>query len=830
MKIFILIILSTFCLSSYGVDFKKDILPILEKKCFECHSSQKKKPKGKLRVDSLEHILKGGKNSSFIVPGKPEKSLFYTSISLDKNADDVMPPTGKGEPVSKKNLVLVKKWIQDGANFGDWKKSEVREIAKKSKPIVSLAERFSGLKVPSSEKEAILKFEELLEKTRQKHKVSRNDSISDETFLRRIYISIAGRIPTLEESKKFLSSKDKNKRDRLIDDLLDSEAFVSNFYNYWADVFRIKLHLAASEEKEHIKLFSEWIKENIRKNKPYDVFVREMLSSTGNAFESPGVGYFFRDNQMPLDNMAYTTQVFLGTQLDCAMCHDHPFDQWSQHDFYKLGAFVHDARYHGYLPGWVTKEDVLNPPGRKRVARKVRDGKTIKNKYGRPVMELVEEKSNSLTASFRKSYTNKSIEDIRNNFRINNKMKIFGQNMKADVYFNNVPDELNKQASGQVSMAMKIVKILETNYFYRDYYASPLKLPDDYQYDDAKPKSAVKPGVPFGTQTKSTEARHIQYAKWLTSRDNPRFTRMISNRLLQYVFGMGLYAKHDDLKSSSVCSDPELMAYLEKLMLDRNFDMKAFLKVLYKSPTFQASVKSPSEKEMKTAQFPYHFQGPVLRRMSAEQVWDSIMTMMIPAVDHRKRYFRFRDREKFVNMRNMTGDEIVKFCIEFLKNENERLYKNRAKNFDKNYVTKAYKILYLTEPDARHKGHKQEWLRASELPQVLRSDRILRVFGRTDYQQIENSNRSSNVPQSLYLLNGIVDHELTSGNAYLWSQISKAKSVEEKLTNAFLGVLSRYPNSREKEKLQSMLKLENTEDLKDLFWALVNNEEFRFIY
>ena len=827
----LIITLSLFLSSSiFAVDFSKEILPILEEKCFECHSSLKKTPKGKLRVDELEHVLKGGKNGSFIVPGKPEKSLFYTSITLGKNDDDVMPPTGKGEAVSKSQAALVKKWILDGAKFGKWKKSLVKKTISKSKEVTSLTEQFSALKVPASESGAISKFEEILERARKKQKISKNDAISDETFLRRIYIAIAGRIPTLKESKQFLDSKDKDKRSKLIDNLLDSEAFVSNFYNYWADVFRIRTHLAASEEKDYIKLFAEWIKESFRENKPYDVFVREMLSSTGNAFESPGISYFFRDKQMPLDNMAYTTQVFLGTQLDCAMCHDHPFDQWTQYEFYQLGAFVHDARYYGYFPGWVTRENVVNTPGRKRMIRKVRNGKLVKNSRGRPTFEVIEEKSKSLAASFKKSYQNKTIEQIRKSSFINSKLKIFGQNMIVDVVFNNVPKELHAQASGQVGMASDIVKVLNYNYFYRDYSGSPLKLPDDYQYDNAKPKSSVKEKVLFGSAPDSKDPQHVLYAKWMTSRENPKFTRMIANRLLQYVFGLGLYASHDDLKSTAECSNPELMAYLEKLMQDRNFDMKAFLKVLYKSPTFQSSVRPPGKSKMKTASFPYYFPGPVLRRMSAEQIWDSIMTMMIPAVDHRKRYFRFRDREKFVNMKNMTADEIVKFCIDFLKKEKQRIYQHRAKTFDKKYITQAYKRIYLTEPDPRHMGHKQEWLRASELPQVLASDRTLRVFGRTDYLQIENSNRSSNVPQALYLLNGVVDQDLTAKNAYLWNQVKAGKTINEKMENAFLGVLSRRPSSSEKAQLSGLLDLKNTEDLKDLFWALINNEEFRFTY
>jgi hypothetical protein len=115
---------------------------------------------------------------------------------------------------------------------------------------------------------------------------------------------------------------------------------VSNFYNFWADVLRLKSYFVNTANVVPAA-YARWIKESLRTNKPYDQFVREMLSARGYCWENGAVGDYLRDPAMPLDNMALTTRVFLGTRIECAQCHDHPFDKWKQTEFYHLAAFTY---------------------------------------------------------------------------------------------------------------------------------------------------------------------------------------------------------------------------------------------------------------------------------------------------------------------------------------------------------------------------------------------------------------------------------------------------------------------------------------------------------
>lgn len=166
--------------------------------------------------------------------------------------------------------------------------------------------------------------------------------INDQLFLRRAFLDIAGRIPTTEETISFLNSQDKEKRNKLVSQLLNSQAYVQNYFNFWSDLLRIKSRLNNNVNGQpYADLTKKFINEDI----PYNQFVKELLTANGRIMDNPATGYYLRDLGMPLDNMSNTTQVFLGTSITCAQCHDHPFDKWTQLEFYQLSAYTYGMEY-----------------------------------------------------------------------------------------------------------------------------------------------------------------------------------------------------------------------------------------------------------------------------------------------------------------------------------------------------------------------------------------------------------------------------------------------------------------------------------------------------
>jgi hypothetical protein len=169
-----------------------------------------------------------------------------------------------------------------------------------------------------------------------------NKLADDETFLRRTYLKIIGRIPSYAETKSFLSMRGADKRSKLVDSLLLTEGYVSHWFHFWADILRAKDNLG---NRMSGVPFVDYIREFVAMNRPYDEWVKEMLSSSGPYWEkgNGGVGYYLRDAGMQLDNMSNTVRIFLGTSLECAQCHDHPFDRWTQKQFYEMAAYTEGA-------------------------------------------------------------------------------------------------------------------------------------------------------------------------------------------------------------------------------------------------------------------------------------------------------------------------------------------------------------------------------------------------------------------------------------------------------------------------------------------------------
>lgn len=164
-----------------------------------------------------------------------------------------------------------------------------------------------------------------------------SEPCTDAEFIRRASIDIIGTLPTSEEVKAFLADSDPNKRAALVDRLLDRPEYANFFAIKWADVLRNKRENKADYQRGTYS-FYDWIRENLTRNMPYDQFVRQILAASGTPETAPPVQWYRRLRQTDafVDD---TAQVFLGMRLQCAKCHHHPFEKWSQDDYYGFAAF-----------------------------------------------------------------------------------------------------------------------------------------------------------------------------------------------------------------------------------------------------------------------------------------------------------------------------------------------------------------------------------------------------------------------------------------------------------------------------------------------------------
>jgi hypothetical protein len=166
---------------------------------------------------------------------------------------------------------------------------------------------------------------------------------TDAEFLRRATLDVTGLLPTPDEARAFLADNDPAKRDKLIDRLLASPAYADHWANKWGDLLRPNPFRAGVKS---VYTLDHWIRESFRQNKPYDRFVRELLTAQGSTHRD-GPVVVFRDKREPQDIAPFVSQIFLGVRIECARCHHHPNEKWGQEDFYQLAAFFGGMRRKG---------------------------------------------------------------------------------------------------------------------------------------------------------------------------------------------------------------------------------------------------------------------------------------------------------------------------------------------------------------------------------------------------------------------------------------------------------------------------------------------------
>ena len=568
----------------------------------------------------------------------------------------------------------------------------------------------------------VREIDRLVNEGLRKHGVRPNPSLGQEEFLRRAYLDIIGRVPTLEEAREYLASNAVNKRPDLINKLLDSPGYVSHSFNYFADLLRVKDRLNNNVSG---RPYMRWIKQSLRENKPYDQFVYELLTASGRVHEKGATGYYLRDSGMSLDNTSNTVRVFLGTSIGCAMCHDHPFDKWSQREFYEMAAFTYGTR--------------------------TRDGGPVSRKL------------------------------------------------------NKLAEEQEKQENGRLANTLRG---LARSYSYKVHETDrSVRLPHDYKYSDGEPNQTVSPFTIFGSVVEGpAEGKTLRetFAGWLTSKENPRFAKVIANRLWKRAFGRGLFEPVDELTTYTESANPELLAYLMQMVKDLDFDMKDYLRVLYNTRAYQrqASRTAAGSEEV------YRFPGPVLRRMSAEQMWDSMVTLAVGT-------------DNGVGGGAASGDaELGRPDLEGMSESELLAYARRLSRGGGGMMAMRRE---------RRDGPYAGFVRASELPQPAPPGHFLWRFGQSDRQLIQNASREPTKTQVLTLLNGPIDHVLLKDKSELWKNVLRADSNREKLEVIWLSILTRRPTNAEVSYAKQEIRDSGDTAFDNLVWALLNTREFMFI-
>ncbi len=478
---------------------------------------------------------------------------------------------------------------------------------------------------------------------------------TDAEFIRRAYLDTLGILPTPEETSAFLADAKPDKRDRLIEHVLQRPEFVDYWSYKWSDLF-----LVNSDKLPVQPMWSyyQWIRRNVELNTPWDEMVRDLLTSTGSTLEN-GAGNFFTLHDEPTRLAETVSTAFLGMSIACAKCHNHPMEKWTNDQYFAFANLFSRVRAKN---GGVADERVI---------------------------------------------------------------------------FAATEGDIVQPLSGRAQPP------------------TPL---------DATPVSLT-----------STQDRRIPMAAWVTSPENPWFARAITNRVWKNYFSTALVEAVDDLRMTNPASNEKLLSGAAAHLVKSRFDLKALMRLILQSETYQrSSIALPENKEDTRFYSRYY-----PRRLMAEVMLDAVS--QVTAVP-------------------------TKFNM-------DKRNANRG-------VGAAYPMGY----------------RALQLPDSNTVSYFLNSFGRPDRVQTCDCERTNepSMAQALHIANGdTMNVKLAEKNNRIASMLASGKPDAALVRDAYLLCLSRPPTEGESKGVLEVLAAAKSPEekrlaLEDVFWGLMSSREFLF--
>jgi hypothetical protein len=344
-----LLLLSASSRGAEPVDYVGDIKPLLAAKCYECHSGLRP-AKAKLRLDTGALIRKGGKHGPVVRVGNSAASPIIERVTTDDETAR-MPPEGKGELLTSKQVALLRAWIDQGAKSPPDEQPEDPTKHWAYQPPVRPA-------VPAVHDPAWVRnpIDAFLAVEHHKRGLHPLPPAPKEQLLRRLHLDLTGLPPTCAELHAFQRDPSPDAYEKVVDRLLSSPRYGERWGRHWMDVWRysdwygkIASMNQYRHSQRHIWRWRDWIIESINRDKGYDRMIVEMLAGDelapgdddlARATGFLGRNYFvFNRNVWLQDAVEYTTMGLLGITLKCCRCHDHKYDPFTQKDYYRFRAF-----------------------------------------------------------------------------------------------------------------------------------------------------------------------------------------------------------------------------------------------------------------------------------------------------------------------------------------------------------------------------------------------------------------------------------------------------------------------------------------------------------
>jgi uncharacterized membrane protein len=316
-------------------DLNLEVRSIFAHNCYKCHSAEK--IKAELRLDRKEFVMKGGESGPVITPGHPEKSEMIRRLLLPRDDEESMPP--KGKTLTAKEIATLQFWIKSGAPWPD--NADEKSVYR----VAALPPRAPAL--PADQPGLANPIDRFVDVYFEDNNIAWPEIVTDHLYIRRVYLDIIGLLPPPEKINAFVVDPNPGKREVLVKELLNrNDDYAQHWLTFWNDALRNDYTGTGYITGGRFAI-TEWLYHALRTNKPYDLFVRELISpdekSAGFIKGIQWRGTVNASQRVEMQAAQNISQVFLGLNLKCASCHDSFISDWKLEESYAFANIFSDS-------------------------------------------------------------------------------------------------------------------------------------------------------------------------------------------------------------------------------------------------------------------------------------------------------------------------------------------------------------------------------------------------------------------------------------------------------------------------------------------------------